>query len=390
MSSLGNPMFPQRPLPELETFHESIENSKKAKKESGGGDPGNKGVVDILADHGGKIALVVLAGVIALVYSYYLSGKDRNKIEDAISEAVFVEPYEIQELRFGNRLSTEEYRFIAAQAKAAFPTGQATYADFMKYLKRDLVIPSAVRSAEEAQSQPAGSQRRGVVWRNGQGRLDLLSTHLLDRMVMGLCLAQANAAASVAPTAGSAGAENPPASADAGAERSVAWAETPLDVTTLLAMLSLAMVPDAEARLQALHSLAAATAGDSSSSGSSGSSSQESSDALAVSETATRGTQCVQRMQTRVFSCWVQADAFLFSFRPVAHILCLPVSLLTVCISGDVLRLIRALIETDQVNHRRSYSHPTYLASAFILNPIFHWTFLNCRSRPPSRRWSRA
>jgi hypothetical protein len=262
-------MFPQRPLPELETFQESIENSKKAKKEGSGGDPGNKGVVDILADHGGKIALVVLAGVIGLVYSYYLSGQDRNKIEDAISEAVYIEPYEIQELRFGNKLSREEYQYIAGQVKAAFPSGQATYTDFMKFLKKDLVLPSTIRSAEE-QSQAAEQQqaRRGVVWVNGQGRLDLLSTHLLDRMVMGLCLAQATTATTSAASK-SGGAENPPASADAdaGAEGSVAWAQTPLDVTTLVVMLNLAMAPDAEARVQALHSLAAAESSQESSSG---------------------------------------------------------------------------------------------------------------------------
>jgi hypothetical protein len=108
-------------------------------------------------------------------------------------------------------------------------------------------------------------------------------------MAMGLCLAQANiaaaATASAASTVGSVSAENPPASAEAGAERSVAWTAAPLDVTTLLAMLNLAMVPDAEARLQALHSLAAITPGDSNNSVS-----QEGGDTHAESETATRGT----------------------------------------------------------------------------------------------------
>jgi hypothetical protein len=249
LSSLGSPMFPQRPRPELENFEQSIENSKKAAAESAG-KGGDKGVVDILADHGGKIALVVFGGIVALFYSYYLGGKDRNRIEDAIADAVYIEPYEIQELRHFNMLTCDEFRQVVAQAQKAFPSGQASYADFMCFLKQDLVFkPSTSLWQERADVH---SQWGITAPPPPRRKLKLKSSYLFDRMMMGMSIARAKEAAS---TTADNISEN--ASGTLTSKR-LAWADEPQSLDVLLGMLSLAMVPEADARVQALFSLAGA------------------------------------------------------------------------------------------------------------------------------------
>jgi len=276
LSTLGNPMFPQRPLPELETFEESIENSKKA-KQANGGDPEKKGFVDILADHGGKIALVVFGGVIALFYTYYASGKDRNKLEDGISEAALIEPYEIQELRFTNKLSKDDFVAIADQCRTHFHSGQATYAEFVLFLRDKVVLPALPVDTSSSTShynsfdayggnnKTTGAPQAAAAPR----RVQLNSAHLLDRVIMG------HIQRKFAPSTPASTAEASALSSSSGSDfvhaaqsgvteshingvptKTVSWTSTPLDVDLLLVILNLAMVPQAEARVQALYELA--------------------------------------------------------------------------------------------------------------------------------------
>ena len=261
LSSLGSPMFPHRPRAELETFEEAIENSKKAKLNNNNGGPENKGFIDILADHGGKIALVVFGGIVALVYSYYLSGQDRNKIEDKISDEVFVEPYEIQELRYTNNMDVDSYNEISTQVKRAFPSGQATYKEFLKFLKQDV----RVSPVPNIFMNPSGGSAEG------SDRLVLRSTHLLDRIVIGLCATQQQqqqeqlavssnnnstdntTSSSNSPYSSQNTNDTPPPTTTT---TTVSWMDTVLEVDLLLVMLNLTMRADAESRVQALFHLA--------------------------------------------------------------------------------------------------------------------------------------
>lgn len=236
MSSLGSPMFPHRPRPELHTFEEGVESIKKAGTDPSG-QSGERGAIDILAEHGGKIALVVFGGVVALIYTYYLSGKDRNRIEDKIADAVYIEPYEVQELRFFNKLSYDEFGQVVSQARAAFPSGQASYAEFMRFLKRDVVLTPSSNGWQDPEGTVAPVR----------SKLELKSTYLFDRMMMGL------SSTKVKETSQATGDAETTLSAPA---QRVQWTEEQWSLELLLGMLNLAMVSDAEARVQALFELA--------------------------------------------------------------------------------------------------------------------------------------
>lgn len=67
---------------------------------------------DFLSDHGGKLAGVAFAMAAVLIYSYYLSVQDRNAIEAQAEREISLEPYEIQQLRFENMITVEEYAAV--------------------------------------------------------------------------------------------------------------------------------------------------------------------------------------------------------------------------------------------------------------------------------------
>ncbi len=314
LSSLGNPMFPHRPLPELETFEQSIENSKKAKKENDGKGSDKKEFIDILADHGGKIALAVFGGIIGLFYTYYASGKDRNKLEDSIADAALIEPYEIQELRFTNKLSKDDYISIVDQCKAHFTSGQATYVEFVHFLRDNVVLPASNEVIQEpAHSASAAYGAYGANNGNAKAasspalrKVYLKSTHLLDRLVMGLVQNKLNPTGPASAPSGSSDSitdgdnaySNPSGLANPGSK--VYWTSTPLDVDLLLVVLNLAMEADAEARIQALYALAAQfpATGQSTSGGSGNTNAGENEQA----PTQTQSQDNVSRGKTTVYS----------------------------------------------------------------------------------------
>lgn len=104
-------MFPERPQPSIASLLDN--EHEDSKKKNGGGDGGSSGgsksTIDYLADYGGTIGIISIGIIGALIYSYYKSIQDRNRVEDKISDAVKIEPYEIQELRYLNQLTYDQY-----------------------------------------------------------------------------------------------------------------------------------------------------------------------------------------------------------------------------------------------------------------------------------------
>lgn len=96
----GNPMFPQRPIPE---FEENTKNSNTTKSND----------ESFLARHGGKVGIISLGLAIGLIYTYFQGMWDRNALEDKITANAKIEPYEINELRDRNQLKRKDFQRIA-------------------------------------------------------------------------------------------------------------------------------------------------------------------------------------------------------------------------------------------------------------------------------------
>jgi hypothetical protein len=113
----SNPMFPQREIPE-----QQISSNDSKINES------------FLSRHSGKIALVALFISASIFYSYYITGQNRNSIEDNLTNMAVVEPYEIQEMRNMNNISLDQYKSIVI---SLFESGQSsiTYNEFITTLR---------------------------------------------------------------------------------------------------------------------------------------------------------------------------------------------------------------------------------------------------------------
>jgi hypothetical protein len=120
-SSLGSPMFPVRTTPDQDPITRNKDDNDS-----------------FLFKHGSKIATFTFAGLVALIYSYYKSGKNRSQVEDEAALEVIIEPYEIQELRHMNKLSLENYRKVVETCKSKFSTGECTYVEFIKIVSNEL------------------------------------------------------------------------------------------------------------------------------------------------------------------------------------------------------------------------------------------------------------
>lgn len=101
-------MFPERPQPSIASLLDN-EHEDSKKKNGDGSSGGSKSTIDYLADYGGTIGIISIGIIGALIYSYYESIQDRNRVEDKVSDAVKIEPYEIQELRYLNQLTYDQY-----------------------------------------------------------------------------------------------------------------------------------------------------------------------------------------------------------------------------------------------------------------------------------------
>jgi predicted component of type VI protein secretion system len=96
-----------------------------------------------LSRHGGKVAAVAIGISVGLIYSYILSGRSRNEVEDKLVAEAAIEPYEVgasrplkvnvfflkaqllqvNELRFKNNLNQEVYDKLTVEALRRFPNG---------------------------------------------------------------------------------------------------------------------------------------------------------------------------------------------------------------------------------------------------------------------------
>eukprot|EP00601_Ochromonadales_sp_CCMP2298_P030797 CAMPEP_0173347718 /NCGR_PEP_ID=MMETSP1144-20121109/13308_1 /TAXON_ID=483371 /ORGANISM="non described non described, Strain CCMP2298" /LENGTH=344 /DNA_ID=CAMNT_0014295233 /DNA_START=35 /DNA_END=1066 /DNA_ORIENTATION=+ len=251
MSSLGSPMFPQQSRMELKEL-------ERRSRQQGPQDPEQK--PSILEGHGGKIAIAAFAAIIALLWSYYATGKDRSKIESDVENGVFLDPYEIQQLRLLNQLQPQQFFEIASRARAQFPGDKASYGQFVVFLKEVRLTGKGgegEREDQEMQGRGSGASSGGGSGSVGGGgvRLQLQSAHLLDRLAMGIVQSMSGGGEVTGSSSGSAGAE---AWAAAGAGKAAAagtagtevgaWSEVPLELPLLLTVLSLTLRPDAQER----------------------------------------------------------------------------------------------------------------------------------------------
>jgi hypothetical protein len=99
---------------------------------------------DFLLNHGGKVALVALSVSSFLIYTYYLSIKDRNMVEEDVEHSTIIEPYEIQQLRYANGLPKDAFLSIAKRVYENSSTNGRvdhgklcmTYTDFVKIVQQ--------------------------------------------------------------------------------------------------------------------------------------------------------------------------------------------------------------------------------------------------------------
>lgn len=97
-----------------------------------------------LSRHSGKIAIAALLISGSVFYSYYKTGRNRNEMEDLLTESSQLEPYEIQELRNANNfIGLQEYEAIVAHISEAFPVA-ATYSEIVGLLEHEELLPNTI------------------------------------------------------------------------------------------------------------------------------------------------------------------------------------------------------------------------------------------------------
>lgn len=94
-------------------------------------------VIDILADHGGKIALAGFLFSAGLIYRYVKSGSNRTSVEKALTNAAALEPIEVNEIRFANYISSAQFESLVTASRSNFPNG-CSYNEFIDFCKQHL------------------------------------------------------------------------------------------------------------------------------------------------------------------------------------------------------------------------------------------------------------
>ena len=127
-------MFPERPQPSIASLLDNEHEDSKKKNGGGyGGSGGSKSTIDYLADYGGTIGIISIGIIGALIYSYYESIQDRNRVEDKVSDAVKIEPYEIQELRYLNQLTYDQYCTLCNRVIQVHREGSSSSSSIIHY-----------------------------------------------------------------------------------------------------------------------------------------------------------------------------------------------------------------------------------------------------------------
>jgi hypothetical protein len=161
-----NPMFPQRAVPELD-----------AKTEQG------VDATDFLSLHGGKVALAGFGLAIALFWTWYKGGVNRNDLEEKITNEAVIEPYEIQEMRLSNTLSPGDFQTIAANVYATFPSN-VSYKEFIKCVNQTPLKPPPVAAPDTGKVRTATPpSSRQQQQQQPAPRVTIHAGHLMDRVV---------------------------------------------------------------------------------------------------------------------------------------------------------------------------------------------------------------
>ncbi len=123
---LGNPMFPDRqPIVKPEIKFDPNKLPENLKKES-----------DVfLVRHGGKVALVAFSTAIVLIYRFFKNSSMKSKFEDKLINNSPINPYEINELRDENEISTDNYNEIVNKMFQIHDSHESlSYTNFLKEL----------------------------------------------------------------------------------------------------------------------------------------------------------------------------------------------------------------------------------------------------------------
>ena len=96
---------------------------------------------DLLSKHGGKIAIFGFSFSAALIYRWFIGGKNRTDLEEKIAEDSPLHPYESNELRSRNSMTCHELRQFAMKCREKFPDGYSTYNEFILFCQQHGLQP---------------------------------------------------------------------------------------------------------------------------------------------------------------------------------------------------------------------------------------------------------
>lgn len=146
-------MFPHRPVPELPDDAYLKDPNRKT-------DPADETFV---SRNSGKIGLFSFALAVGLIYSYFKGNFNEKDMENVISNSQAIEAMEVNEVRFTSIGVTQEiYESLVKKSQIRFPSGYATYASFIEFVKKEF-------------EQEKGRQKKEI---------SLGSCHLIDRIVI--------------------------------------------------------------------------------------------------------------------------------------------------------------------------------------------------------------
>jgi hypothetical protein len=120
LSSLYSPMFPQRPLPEVE---ETVEPKKKDSSP------------DFLDAHGGKVILAVISAIGFSIYRWIKGGNNKMKVEDEIAHQSPLHPFESNQFRVANVLTDDDFLNIVKSSRQRYGDGLISYEEFIQFVK---------------------------------------------------------------------------------------------------------------------------------------------------------------------------------------------------------------------------------------------------------------
>ena len=117
---------PTRPLPPI--GHTDIRKGVDAPDDT-----------DFLTKHGGKVALFGFSFAAALIYRWFIGGKNRTALEEQITLESPLHPYEANDLRVKNSMTTSQFRIFQAKCNEKFSDGYSTYDEFVLLFQQQCV-----------------------------------------------------------------------------------------------------------------------------------------------------------------------------------------------------------------------------------------------------------